>query len=112
MNPIKCIGSCVPLFFVAVLFDITGVVLIFVGIFANVRLDGRFYGDFLIYTGSLIVFASSAFWLMWYMGNVRVSVDDGLQKSNSIVELARKLSESNYSHNLPKLPGKIQNKCH
>ncbi|XP_072224895.1 transmembrane protein 238-like [Leuresthes tenuis] len=93
MDTVKCIGSCLPLFFMAIAFDITGLVLLFVGIFANLRLNGRFYGDFLIYTGSLIIFFSLGFWLMWYLGNVRVSEYDELKKRNSIVQLARKISE-------------------
>jgi len=93
MDTVKCIGSCLPLFFMAIAFDITGLVLLFVGIFANLRLNGRFYGDFFIYTGSLIIFFSLGFWLMWYLGNVRVSEYDELKKRNSIVQLARKISE-------------------
>ncbi|XP_078124978.1 transmembrane protein 238 like [Sander vitreus] len=91
----RCIGGCVTPFLIAFLFDVLGLILVFVGIFANVRIGDRFYGDFLIYSGSLIIFFSLAFWLMWYVGNVQVSEDDegGLKKSSSIVQLARKLSE-------------------
>uniref|UniRef100_A0A671X2S1 Transmembrane protein 238a n=1 Tax=Sparus aurata TaxID=8175 RepID=A0A671X2S1_SPAAU len=89
-----CSGvCCVPFFLFAVALDVVGVILLFVGIFANLRLDGRFYGDFLIYTGALVVFFSLGCWLMWYVGNVPVSEDDGLRKTSSIVRLARKLSE-------------------
>lgn len=93
MDQIKCIGGCVPLFFLAVILDVVGVVLLFVGIFANLRIDGRFYGDFLIYTGALIIFLSLICWVLWYLGNVRVPEDDGLKKRSSFVQLARKLSE-------------------
>lgn len=93
MNPLRCVGGCVPLFLVALLFDVVGLIIIFVGIFANLRIDGRFYGDFLIYTGALIVFFSLGFWLMWYIGNVQVSEDDGLKRRSSIVQLVRTLSE-------------------
>ncbi|XP_034534949.1 transmembrane protein 238-like [Notolabrus celidotus] len=94
MEPVKCIGRCVSVFFMAIVFDIVGLVLLFIGIFANLRIEGRFYGDFLIYTGSLLVFFSLGPWLMWYVGNVQVPVDDGLQgKRSTIARLARKLSE-------------------
>ncbi|XP_071384706.1 transmembrane protein 238 [Centroberyx affinis] len=96
MDAIKCIGGCVLLFFIAIILDVVGLIVIFVGIFANLRIDGRFYGDFLIYSGALIIFGSLACWLMWYIGNIQVSDDDidgSLKKTSSFVQLARKLSE-------------------
>lgn len=96
------------MFFMAIIFDIIGIVLLFIGIFANLRYDGRFYGDFLIYTGSLIVFFSLGPWLMWYVGNVPSSVDDGTKKRRStIVRLARKFSERLSQ----KLKGEERAKC-
>uniref|UniRef100_A0A667XDB1 Transmembrane protein 238 n=1 Tax=Myripristis murdjan TaxID=586833 RepID=A0A667XDB1_9TELE len=90
------IGGCVPLFFIAIAVDVVGLIVLFVGIFANLRIDGRFYGDFLIYSGALIIFCSLACWLMWYIGNIPVSDDDldsSLKKRSSFARLARKLSE-------------------
>lgn len=89
----KILGDCLPLFFVAIIFDVIGLIVLFVGIFANLRIDGRFYGDFLIYTGALIIFVSLAFWLMWYIGNIHVSEYESMKKKSSIVLLARKISE-------------------
>uniref|UniRef100_A0A3Q1K8C9 Transmembrane protein 238 n=1 Tax=Anabas testudineus TaxID=64144 RepID=A0A3Q1K8C9_ANATE len=95
----RCVGGCVPLFLIAVVLDLLGLTLLFVGIFANLQVDERFYGDFLIYTGSLIIFLSLGFWIMWYVWNVPVSEDDGLRKSHSVVvKLARKLTERLMQH--------------
>ncbi|KAM6913296.1 transmembrane protein 238 [Lycodopsis pacificus] len=95
MGPVKCIGGCLSAFFAAVLLDVLGVILLFVGIFADVRFGGRFYGDFFIYTGSLVIFTSLAFWIMWYVGNVPVSEDYGWmrKRSGGVARLARKLTE-------------------
>uniref|UniRef100_A0A672NK07 Transmembrane protein 238a n=1 Tax=Sinocyclocheilus grahami TaxID=75366 RepID=A0A672NK07_SINGR len=91
---LRCIGSCLPLFVMAIVFDILGVVLLFVGIFGNVRMHGVFYGDFLIHTGALVLFASLALWLMWYVGNIRVKDEDFRPSAaHSVKELARKLTE-------------------
>ncbi|XP_050962110.1 uncharacterized protein LOC127163103 [Labeo rohita] len=92
----RCIGSCLPLFVMAIVFDIIGVILLFVGIFGNVQMHGVFYGDFLIHTGALILFASLALWLMWYVGNIRVKEEGWDRRSSaahSVKQLARKLTE-------------------
>uniref|UniRef100_A0A3P8X361 Transmembrane protein 238a n=1 Tax=Cynoglossus semilaevis TaxID=244447 RepID=A0A3P8X361_CYNSE len=94
MDVLKRMGGCLLLLLVAIIFDIIGVVVLFVGIFANLRIDGQFYGDFLIYTGSLVVFLSLFLWLLWYVANIQVPdrYFNPYDKNSVVERLARSMS--------------------
>uniref|UniRef100_A0A3B3ZB77 Transmembrane protein 238 n=1 Tax=Periophthalmus magnuspinnatus TaxID=409849 RepID=A0A3B3ZB77_9GOBI len=96
----SCVGNWAPIFYLALLFDVAGFAVLLVGIFGNLRLDGRFYGDFLIYTGALIIFLSLVWWVLWYTGNVQLytglerrATGDSGSCNVSFTHWARKLSK-------------------
>ncbi|KAM6963764.1 uncharacterized protein LKV04_019756 [Tautogolabrus adspersus] len=90
----RCVGRCALLFFLAVVFDAAGFVVLLVGIFGNMNVNGRSYGDFLIFTGSIVIFISLVWWVLWYTGNVPLYAEDTTGSVDfNFTHWARKVSE-------------------
>jgi hypothetical protein len=80
----------------AVALDVAGMAALLTGVFAQLQVRGRDFGDLLIYSGALLVFLSLLGWILWYTGNIEISRqelerDYGLRPS-ALARLARKLS--------------------
>lgn len=76
------LGRCVCCFWLAVAFDIVGLAVLLIGVFANV-----FFYDLLVYAGAIVIFLSLIWWVFWYSGNIEVPPaeledDVGLLKKN------------------------------
>ncbi|KAM6905410.1 transmembrane protein 238 [Xenentodon cancila] len=61
------LGRCVSCFWLAVAFDVLGLVVLLIGVFVNV-----FFYDLLIYAGAIVIFLSLIWWVFWYSGNIEV----------------------------------------
>lgn len=55
----------------AVILDVVGLALFFVGIFAPLT-----FWDFFVLSGPLLIFLSLVFWIFWYLGNLTVSEEE------------------------------------
>lgn len=68
MEPVhRGLGRCVCCFWLAVAFDIVGLLVLLIGVFVNV-----FFYDLLIYAGAIVIFLSLIWWVFWYSGNIEV----------------------------------------
>uniref|UniRef100_A0A8C6RF00 Transmembrane protein 238 n=2 Tax=Nannospalax galili TaxID=1026970 RepID=A0A8C6RF00_NANGA len=94
--PAAGLGRCRVALLLAVALDVAGMAALLTGVFAQLQVRGRDFGDLLIYSGALLVFLSLLGWILWYTGNIEISRqelerDYGLRPS-AIARLARKLS--------------------
>uniref|UniRef100_A0A4W5RN72 Si:dkeyp-72e1.6 n=1 Tax=Hucho hucho TaxID=62062 RepID=A0A4W5RN72_9TELE len=87
------LGRCSCAFWLAVSFDIFGLLVLLIGVFADI-----FFYDFLIYAGAIIIFLSLIWWVFWYTGNIEVppeELEDDvglLKKERGIAGAVRRLS--------------------
>ncbi|KAF7697789.1 transmembrane protein 238-like [Silurus meridionalis] len=65
------LGRCSCAFWLAVVFDVCGLVVLLAGVFADI-----FFYDFLIYAGAIIIFLSLIWWVFWYTGNIEVPPEE------------------------------------
>nr|XP_012605684.2 transmembrane protein 238 [Microcebus murinus] len=94
--PAAGLGRCRVALLLAVALDVAGMAALLTGVFAQLQVRGRDFGDLLIYSGALLVFLSLLGWILWYTGNIEISRqelerDYGLRPS-ALARLARKLS--------------------
>ncbi|KAM6222680.1 transmembrane protein 238 [Rhynchocyon petersi] len=90
------LGRCRLALLLAVALDVAGMAALLTGVFAQLQVRGRDFGDLLIYSGALLVFLSLLGWILWYTGNIEISRqelerDYGLRPS-ALARLARKIS--------------------
>uniref|UniRef100_A0A3Q2DG73 Si:dkeyp-72e1.6 n=1 Tax=Cyprinodon variegatus TaxID=28743 RepID=A0A3Q2DG73_CYPVA len=87
------LGRCACSFWLAVAFDVVGLTVLLLGVFATV-----FFYDLLIYAGAIIIFLSLIWWVFWYSGNIEVppkELEDDvglLKKKGGIGGAVRRLS--------------------
>uniref|UniRef100_A0A4W3HR99 Uncharacterized protein n=1 Tax=Callorhinchus milii TaxID=7868 RepID=A0A4W3HR99_CALMI len=72
---VRGVGRCPMVFLLALALDVVGLTVLFIGVFADVRMAGRALGDCLIYSGAIGIFLSLVAWLFWFTGNIQVSLE-------------------------------------
>ncbi|XP_066568544.1 transmembrane protein 238a [Amia ocellicauda] len=92
----------------AVLMDLVGVASLLVGVFATVEIQGQDFGDFLLYSGALLLVMAMGGWVFWYSGNLEgLAEGEGEcewpihtpgQIGGAVDRLARRLSHRIKSH--------------
>lgn len=90
----------------AIVFDIFGFTALFLGLFAPLEVNGRDFGDLLVYTGVLFVLISLGAWVMWYSGNIEgMPPQKELSRIGTAVDrLARNLSRKIHTHHVHRGP--------
>ncbi|KAL4659058.1 transmembrane protein 238-like [Arapaima gigas] len=115
-DTVRGLGRCSCAFWLAVVFDVLGLAVLLLGVFANL-----FFYDFLIYAGAIIIFLSLVWWVFWYTGNVEVPPEElqddvGLLKQDrgTLGRLVRRVSarlsqriRSSFRETRPRGPGHV-----
>uniref|UniRef100_A0A4W5N2G9 Transmembrane protein 238 like n=1 Tax=Hucho hucho TaxID=62062 RepID=A0A4W5N2G9_9TELE len=65
------VGRCVFFLILALVFDVVGLILFFLGIFAPWS-----FWDFFVLSGPLLIFLSLVFWIFWYLGSLTVPYEE------------------------------------
>ncbi|XP_062395161.1 transmembrane protein 238a [Sardina pilchardus] len=78
----------------AVLMDLLGVASLLIGVFVDLSINDSDFGDFLVYSGALLILLSMGGWVMWYSGNIEGLVDgkELTYKRSAVDRIARSLS--------------------
>lgn len=107
-TPIETIPLCRPLSYIAkmqrgsytkffltlaLIMDIVGLLLFFIGIFAPLS-----FWDFFVISGPLLIFLSLVLWIFWYIGNLTVSEEELNLVKPDILWCPRTEMEMSYGH--------------
>nr|BAB25960.1 unnamed protein product [Mus musculus] len=71
--PAAGLGRCRMALLLAVALDVAGMAALLTGVFAQLQVRGRDFGDLLIYSGALLVFLSLLGWILWYTAHIEIS---------------------------------------
>nr|XP_019565957.1 PREDICTED: proline-rich protein 36-like [Rhinolophus sinicus] len=70
------LGRCRHFFWLAVVFDTVGAIVMFTGVFADLL-----FCDLLLYLGAVIIFLSLLWWVVWYTGNIELTPEEAFKRS-------------------------------